>query len=242
MDKKTTQMLLPGLAILMSLIALTSNYDLSNVLGFVVSLIGLAGGAAHFLKNKFATALLRIWIYAQIPAISRETILPSGIEVEHVVEHHYVDAGQGFTFDVGLTLGTKDGDLNLKVNVVPIGLLILFRLLMLQGLVGGAVTIKKFRPDNKLGDVFPLSGSVLRPVTLGKEKHWLLVELASPLTYSGRSNSHLLVKPKEDEIYKRGASAVVSYLVLVDDPAKVHDGVNRKEDFQFVDWGLVSIA
>ncbi len=242
MDKKTTHMILPGLAILMSLIALSSNYDLSNVLGFVVSLVGLAGGAAYFLKNKFASTLLRIWIYAQIPAISRETILPSGIEVEHVVEYHYVDAGQAFTFDVGLTLGTKDGDLNLKVNVVPIGLLILFRLLMLQGLVGGAVTIKKFRQDNKSGDVFPLSGSVLRPVTLGKEKHWLLVELASPLTYSGRSNSHLLIKPKEDEIYKRGASAVVSYLVLVDDPAKVHDGVNRKEDFQFADWGLVSIA
>lgn len=242
MDKKTTQMILPGLAILMSLIALSSNYDLSNALGFVVSLIGLAGGAAYFLMNKFASTLLRIWIYAQIPAISRETIEPSGIEVEHVVEDHYVDAGQAFTFDLGLTLGTKDGDLNLKVNVVPIGLLILFRLLMLQGLVGGAVTIKKFRQDNKLGEVVPLSASVIRPVTLGKEKHWLLVELSSPLMYAGRSNSHLLVKPKEDGIYKRGAAAVVSYLVLVDDVTKLHDGVNRKEDFQFADWGLVSVA
>jgi len=242
MDKKTTHLILPGLAIVMSLIALSSNYDLSNVLGFVVSLVGLAGGAAYFLKNKFASTLLRIWIYAQIPAISRETILPSGTEVEHVVEHHYVDAGQAFTFDVGLTLGTKDGDLNLKVNVVPIGLLILFRLLMLQGLLGGAVTIKKFRQDNKLGEVFPLSGSVLRTVTLGKEKYWLLVQLITPLAFAGRTYSHLLVKPKEDGIYKRGSAAQVSYLVLVDDVAKLHDGVNKKEDFQFADWGLVSIA
>lgn len=235
-------MLLPGLAILMSLIDLTSNYDLSNVLGFVVSLVGLAGGAAHFLKNKFAATLLRVWIYAQIPAISLTTseALDDGSAL--VTEHHYVDAGQAITFDVGLTLGTKASDLDLKVNVVPIGLLILFRLLMLQGLVGGAVTIKKFRQDNKLGEVFPLSGSVLRTVTLGKEKSWLLVELTSPLVYSGRSHSHLLIKPKEDVIYKRGGSAVVSYLVLVDDPTKVHEGVNRKEDFQFADWGLVSIT
>ncbi len=159
-----------------------------------------------------------------------------------MVEHHYVDAGQAFTFDVGLTLGTKDGDLNLKVNVVPIGLLILFRLLMLQGLLGGAVTIKKFRQDNKLGEVFPLSGSVLRTVTLGKEKYWLLVQLITPLAFAGRTYSHLLVKPKEDGIYKRGSAAQVSYLVLVDDVAKLHDGVNKKEDFQFADWGLVSIA
>ena len=242
MDKKTTHMILPGLTILMSVIALSSNYDLSNVLGFVVSLVGLAGGAAYFLKNKYASTLLQIWIYAQIPAISKTTseVLDNGSEMG--TERHYVDAGQAFTFDVGLTLGTKSGDLDLKVNVVPIGLLILFRLLMLQGLVGGAVTIKKFRQDNKLGEVFPLSGSVIRPVTLGKEKHWLLVELSAPLLYAGRSNSHLLVKPKEDGIYKRGAAAVVSYLVLVDEVTKLHDGVNKKEDFQFADWGLISIA
>lgn len=235
-------MILPGLAILMSLIALSSNYDLSNVLGFMVSLLGLAGGTAYFLKNKYASTLLQIWIYAQIPAISKTTsdVLSDGSEM--VAEQHYIDAGQAFTFDVGLTLGTKSGDLDLKVNLVPIGLLILFRLLMLQGLVGGAVTIKKFRQDNKLGEVLPMSASVVRPVTLGKEKHRLLIELASPLMYAGRSHSHLLVKPKEDGIYKRGAAAVVSYLVLVDDVAKIHDGVNRKEDFQFADWGLVSIA
>jgi len=250
MDQKTTHLIIPGLAIGMSLIALSSNYDLSNVFGFMVSLVGLAGGAAYFLKYSFASTLLQVWIYAQIPAISKTTseVLDNGSEM--VTEDHYVNADQAFTFDVGFTIGSKSSDRDskvnvdrdLKVNLIPFGLLFLFRLLMLQGLVGGVVTIEKFRQDNKLGDVFPLSGSVLRPVTLGKEKHWLLVELASPLTYSGRSNSHLLVKPKEDEIYKRGASAVVSYLVLVDDPAKVHDGVNRKEDFQFADWGLVSIA
>lgn len=242
MDKKITQMLLPGLAILMSLFALSSNHDLSNVLGFVVSLIGLAGGAAYFLKNKFASMLLRIWIYAQIPAVYGTATRPQDDGSVRVAEQHYVDAGQGLTFNVGLTLGTKTGDINLKVNLVPIALLILLRLLMLQGLVGAAVTITKFRQNNKLGDVFPLSGSVLRTVALGKEKHWLLVELASPLLYAGRSISHLLVKPKEDAIYKRGGSGVVSYLVLVDDVGKVHDGVNRKEDFQFADWGMVSIT
>jgi len=242
MDKKTTQMILPGLAIFMSLIALCSNYDLSNVLGFVVSMLGLAGGAAYFLKNKYASTLLRIWIIAQIPAISKTNSKAANNASALVTEQHYIDAGQALTFDVGLTLGTKSGDLDLKVNLVPIGLLILFRLLLLQGLASGVVTIKKFRQDNKLGEVFPLSASVVKSVTLGKEKHWLLIELASPLTYAGRSHSHLLVKPKEDGIYKRGAAAVISYLVLVDDVAKLHDGVNKKEDFQFADWGLVSIA
>lgn len=242
MDKKTTQMILPGLAIVMSLIALSRNYDLSNVFGLVVSLVGLAGGAAYFMKKKYAATLIQIWICAQVPAISRTTREVLGEGVEMVNEQHYVDAGQVYTIDVGLTLGAPSGDLHLKVNIVPIGLFILLRLLLLQGLVGGAVIVKKFRQNNKLGDVFPLSGSVINPVTLGKEKHWLLVELKSPLMYTGRSYSHLLVKPKEDGIYRRNAKPEVSYLVLVDEVAKLRDGVNKKEDFQFIDWGLVSIA
>lgn len=242
MDKKFTHALLPGLAILMSLFALAGNTDLSNAFGFVVSLIGLAGGAAYFLKKKFAAILLKIWIYAQIPAIYGTTTQPQGDGSVRVVEQHYLNAGQTFTFKVGLTMGTKTGNINLRINLVPFALLILYRMLLLQGLVGASVIIKKFGQRNKLGDGFPFSGSVLRTVTLGKEKNWFLVELASPLAYAGHSYSHVLLKPKEDSMYKRGGSAAVSYLAVVDDVGKVHDGVNRKEDFLFVDWGMVSIT
>lgn len=242
MDKKFTHALLPGLAILMSLLALAGNTDLSNALGFVVSLIGLVGGLAYFLKKKFAAMLLKIWIYAQIPAIYGTTTQLREDGSVRMVEQHYLNAGQTFTFKVGLTKGTKTGDINLKINVVPFVLLILYRMLMLQGLAGAAVTIKKFGQHNKLGAAFPFSGTVLRTVTLGKEKDWLLVELASPLAYAGRSYSHVLLKPKEDSTYKRGGSAAVSYLVVVDDVGKVHGGVNRKEDFLFVDWGMVFIT
>jgi hypothetical protein len=235
-------MLLPILAIAMSVIALASNYDISNILAFIVSLIGIAAGVTYFLKSKVSSTLLQIWIYAQIPAISNtvSSTLENGTEM--TVEHHYLDAGQAFTCDVGMTLGTKSGDLDLRVNVLPFGLLILFRLLQVAGLIGGLVTIQKFRQDNKLGDVFPLAGTAVKRATLGKEKHWLLVELASSLVHSGRSYSHLLVTAKDGETYKRGKEGKVSYLVLVSDPSQVHDGVNKKEDFQFVDWGLVSIG
>ena len=226
----------------MSAAALAGNYDLSNIPSLIVSLIGIAAGIAYFRKSKVTLTLLQIWIYAQIPAISKTVTSTYEDGTRVTVEHPYLDAGQAIPFNVGLTLGTKTGRLDLKVNIVPFGLLILFRLLQVSSLVWGSVTIKKFHHGNRTEEIAPLTGTAIKRVTLGKEKHWLLVQLTSDLLHSGKNYSHLLVTSKDGEIYKRGKEAKVSYLVLVSDPGQVHDGVNKREDFEFLEWGYVSIA
>lgn len=235
--KWTSDKLLPVLAIALSVLTIARNLDLSNILSFIVSVIGIAGGITYFLKRKLSLALIAIWIYAQIPAISQIQTLTYANGSQATVKQAYWDAGQTLTVHLGLTLGSWD----LQVNVVPFGLLILFRLLQVSALVGGTVTIRTFK-NSKTGEASHLTGTAMKRVTLGKEKHWLLVQLASEIIHSGRKYSHLLITSKDGEILKRGKQATVSYIVLVSDPAQVHDGVNKREDYEFLEWGYVSIT
>jgi|GEM_PF-3663214 len=236
--KRAADMVLPIMAIVMSALTLTKTLDFSNIPSLIVSLIGIVAGIAYFLRSRSSTTLLQVWIYAQIPAISRtvDTILESGQTVQ--IKHAILDTGQTFTLDLGLFLG----NLSLLVNFVPFALLILFRLLRVSSLVGGTVTIKKLREYSHLPDMAPVTGTVLKRATLGKEKYWLLVQLQGEMAHNGHAYSHLLVTAKDNEIYKRGESDKPSYFVLVPDPTQVHDGVNRKEDFLFGGQGMVSIA
>jgi hypothetical protein len=236
--KRRADMVLPLMALAMSAFTLTSTLDLSNIPSLIVSLIGLAAGIAYFLRNRMSITLLQIWIYAQIPAIARtfDSTLANGQTVQ--IKQAILDAGQSLTFDLGLTLG----GLQLQVNIVPFALLILFRLTQVSSLVGGTATIKKLREYSHLPETAPVTGTVLKRATLGKEKHWLLVQLHGEIPHHGKAYSHLLVTAKDDEIYKRGKPGKPSYLVMVPDPAQVHDGVNRKEDFLFGGQGMVSIG
>jgi len=137
---------LPGIAIVFSALALAKYGDLSNILSFIVSLVGIAAGALFFMGKPLYRTLLLIWIYAQFPAISRNT--PAG-------EQPLLDAGQFLTFKLGMTLSGTE----LYINLVPFAFLALYRFLLMAGLVGKRVSISSFRMDSKFGDALPWKAS-----------------------------------------------------------------------------------
>ncbi|MEO8590263.1 MAG: hypothetical protein ABI432_12895 [Flavobacteriales bacterium] len=232
---------LPLLAIGLSTIALFSSFYNGNISAIIIALIGIAAGASYFLRSKWFFLLIQLWIYGQLPSISRdrETVLDDGQRI--TVHQPLLDAGQVFKYSIGLHLGVSKGSLDLEVNLVPLGFLILFRLLQSGALIGSIVRIAQFRRDTDLSDIFPLEGKVIRVVTLGSEKHWLLIELGQTVQISMHTIAHLLIRDKEGEIYRPGKAGRVSYLVSVPDPGVIHDGSNRKDQFKFIDWGLVSL-
>lgn len=240
---KGKDLILPLIAIGLSLLELVNNAFslLHNVPALIVSFLGLAAGALYFAKHRWFLPLLYVWIIVQFPAITQTIAIaiPNGTRYEVTP---WLDAGQGFTYKVGLVLGGGSRrELEVMINLLPFLLLILYRLLRTSSLIGRAVVIKRFRKDNKLGDVFPIEGKIIRSAALGAEKHWLLVELDRTLIHAGISFAHLLVRDKEGEIYKPGKAARVSFLVMVPYAELIGDGANRKEDFTFIDWGLVEV-
>jgi hypothetical protein len=239
--RKETDYILPVLAIVLSLGSLTSTYDLTNIPSLIISLVGISAGILFFLNHKLFATFMQIWIYGQLPAISKtvQTTLENGMQL--IIEHPYFDTGQLLTFDLGLTLGTSSGDLDLKINIVPFGLLFLFKLLQTAGLIGKDLTVTKFRKENKLGNVFPLTAKIQKRVQIGKERHWILAALENEFSYGGKSISHLLLKPKDEELFKAGKKKYISYVRLVSDPDTVGEVVNNIDNYPFVDWGVVEI-
>jgi len=241
MNHKRIEYLLPILAILLSGIALSGNLAFSNILEFIVSLIGLAAGISFFVKKDYFYPLIQVWIYGQFPAINRtiNSVLENGMSLVEV--QPIFDAGQVLTFDLGFTLGTAAGDVGIEVNIVPFAFLFLFKFLQSSALVGKRLTIKNFKKENKLGDIFPLTGTIKETLSLGKEKHWFHAELDNPFDFNGKSYKDLLIKSKEGLIYKAGKGKYTSYLRLVQDPNALTEEKILKDRFPFIDWGQVEV-
>lgn len=211
---------MPGIAIMFSAFALVRHSDLSNIASVILSLVGIGAGVLFFKGNALYRPLLLIWIYAQFPAISRNT--PAGAQP-------LLDAGQFLTFKLGMTLsGTK-----LYVNLVPFAFLALYRFLLMAGLVGKRVSISSFRADSKFGDALPVEGSIARSFDLGDDKNWVMVELDEDLLNGDKSYRQVLLKSKEGEPLKPGMK-VISHLRLVADD-------HAQEKFPFIDWVFVQV-
>lgn len=107
-----------------------------------------------------------------------------------------------------------------------------------SGLIGKQLSFKKFRQDNRLGDIFPLTGTVLKRVTLSKEKDWLLVHLSSTFDFEGNTIEYVLVKSKDGETIKQKAKNQIVYFRLVNDINNIREGNNDSNNFPFIDWTL----
>ena len=211
---------LPGIAIMFSTFALVRYSDLSNVASVLVSLVGIAAGVLFFKGNTLYRPLLLVWIYAQFPAISRNTAAGA---------QPLLDAGQFLTLKFGMTLsGTR-----LYINLVPFAFLALYRFLLMAGLVGKRVSISSFRVDSKFGDALPVEGIIAQSFDLGDDKNWVMVELDADLLNGGMSYRQVLLKSKEGELMKPGKK-VVSHLRLVADESAY-------EKFPFMDWVFVQV-
>ncbi len=236
---------LPALAVVLSLATLyTALYWPLNLPQVLISVVGLGAGIAFLLrKERWFFVLMQVWIFGQFPEISREVEVAQADGTSYVEKQAILDAGQTFKWSVGMGLTTQSGrKLELYLNLVPFLYLVLFRVLQSGALVGRAVTIKPLKKDSKLGAGAPLHGRATRVVMLGTEKHWILVDLDHPFPHAGRTIAHVLVRDKEGAPYKPAKAPRISYVVEVPEPALVLEQGNRKDQFQFLDWGLVTFA
>lgn len=241
MTAKPKDHLLPILAIVLSALALSDNLIFTNIPEFIISIVGIAAGVTFFVKRDYFYPLIQVWIYGQFPAINRTitTTLENGVTFEQL--QPILDAGQMLTFDLGFAFGTSFGEIDIKVNIVPFAFLFLLKFLQSSALIGKKLTIKDFKKENKLGNIFPLTGVVKNTLTLGKEKHWFHAELDNPFNFNGKSYQNLLIRSKEELIYKPGKGKYISYLRLVEDPNTLKEDKLSKDRYPFIDWGQVEV-
>ncbi len=232
---------LPILAGLLSLYALSQNLYFVNAFGFIVSLVGLVASASFFWRRKLFYPLIQFWIYSQFPALIR-TVSKRQEGVEFIQIQHVVNAGQGFTFRfLEFELGTAIGDFVLSLNIVPFVFLILYKITLSSDLLGKTVTILNFKKENKLGNVFPMSGVIKQSINLEKEKYWFHVTLSQPILIEGRTISNVLLKSKDGEIFKSGKKKYLSYLLLVENEVDLERESVSKRKFPFIDWVQVVV-
>jgi hypothetical protein len=247
-NREFTEYLFPGLVLLMSLGNIMAEVggrgiDLASV---SVSVLGLIAVTLFFLDKPIHSKLLYIWILIQIPAI---TYIPSSADgftdIAAVFDRDILNLcqlGDNISLSFGVTFGLKGGtDLALNVSIIPFFYLIMLRTLKISGLKGKRAIVHKFRKDNKLGDIFPREGTIIRRANLSNENDWVFIQLDEPFQYKGWDYFGVLVKAKDDEVYKAGKGKKVSHLRLVQDVSRITDLVLDKKEFPFVDWGLVEV-
>lgn len=105
-------------------------------------------------------------------------------------------------------------------------------------MAGKQLTSRAFRQDSRLGDIFPLQGTVVKRLHLSKEKDWLLIGFPTPFMYEDRYYSHALIKAKDGNPIKPGAANQIVYFRLVEDENRVTDTGNDIHQFPFIDWVL----
>jgi len=112
------------------------------------------------------------------------------------------------------------------------------RILKVSNLVGKKLTFEKFRDDNRLSDIFPLSGIVKKRITLGEEKDWLLVELESSFDSEGNEIENVLIKSKDEGIIVLKEKDQLVYFRLVSHTRDIKDSINETSKFPFINWVL----
>lgn len=135
----------------------------------------------------------------------------------------------------GFDIGNKAHQYILSINLVPLIFIGYYRLVIISSFQGKKYKFSKFRENNKLGNVFPLEGTILKRVQLNNEKDWLLVQLDNSFTYWEKEIKYVLIKPKDGTSIKQNSKQLI-FFRLVYDLDKVSDGVNDIHEFPFVDW------
>ena len=183
---------------------------------------------------------MKIWIIAQFPVISWTEYLRTDRGTEVISENPIWDVAPVISTHTSFGMGFSSGMLYLRISVLPIGLLVLYRFLLANSIIGRSVTLSKFRNDNKLGDVFPMKGVISDSLKIEGENYWYSDNLDSPMVYAGKSYPTLIVRDKGEEVYKPGKGKV-SHMRLVESPEMLTNGTIKKGDYPFVDWGVVTL-
>lgn len=213
----TTEAVFPIIVILFSIFNISSH--LSDIVSFsvLVSLLGIVGAALFFLKHSIAPKIIYAWIILQIV----------------VVEPNF-NLTQGLTFY--FFLGIDNHSIN--INVVALLMLGAARILATAGLAGKMVTVYQFR-ESELGNVFPVTGTLIKRVKLEGEKNWLLAHLTNPVTYNNKPVYYVLIRRKDGKTLKLSKEKQICFLRLVVEETNLDNTTDAKR-FPFIEWVYVA--
>jgi len=106
-----------------------------------------------------------------------------------------------------------------------------------ERLIGKSVSFYPYRHDNGLMEFFPLTGTILRYVTLSEQKEWLLVQLNKSITFHNIPIDRVLIKrpiPKPFTLHKD--NQLVHFKLVVDNNMlQTHHEV---DDYALEFWAL----
>jgi hypothetical protein len=234
-SKFTTETVFPVLIAVLSLLNILKHSANFLALTNLLSLVGIVGTILYFKKNNLYKKIIYLWILAQVIVVDREILdETTGIWINKP----FWDLTQVISVKLGFKLTTNTSNFGINANIATIFFFGLLRILGASGLIGKQLSFKKFRQDNRLGDIFPLAGTVLKRVTLSKEKDWLLVHLSSTFDFEGNTIEYVLVKSKDGETIKQKAKNQIVYFRLVNDINNIREGNNDSNNFPFIDWTL----
>lgn len=236
-QKFKIELVFPILVITFSLIGLISQLDFFNIPSLITSVIGLSGAILYFLNINFYKTLIYIWITSQV-------VIITGYKLDHETEQFIYnpiwDTSQLFSIKLGFSFNATESSGGLYINGLAIALFGLLHILKVSELVGQEVTFKKFGKSNKLGNIFPLTGTVEKRVNLSDEKDWLFVTLHEPFQFRDQTIDRVFIKAKEDKPLKKEQKGQLAYFRLI--PNVVDLDINQslnKKDYRFIDWVLV---
>lgn len=229
----TTESSFPIFVASLSLWNIVHHYNDLLCLSTLLSLIGIASTMLYLKRINLFKTLIFIWVFGQLIIIDRQ-VLENGIWIEKPIW----DLTQIFSLKLGFNLNTKAGKFAISVNMVPVLFFGYLKLVEMTSIIGKQLTFKKFKADTKLGDIFPLTGTIRKHITLEQETYWTLVELSSPFIYNGESIPYVLIKRKDKQALKIKAKNQIIFFRLVYDVNHINEGTNDSRNFPFVDWVL----
>ncbi|MFP9097480.1 hypothetical protein ACLI09_00370 [Flavobacterium sp. RHBU_24] len=213
----TTDAIFPVIVIVLSLMNISASFNDMLSLSVLVSVVGITGAVLFFMRNPIAPKIIYAWIIVQIVSF------PPAF-----------DLSQGFN----LVMSVGNNNSELHVNFIAIAMLGTARLLATASLAGRTATIYQFR-ESSLGNVFPVTATLIKRVVIEDEKNWLLAHLSTPVNYNEKPVHYVLIRRKDGETLKLGKEKQVSFLRLVVNETDLDDTNNAKR-FPFIDWVYVA--
>jgi hypothetical protein len=154
------------------------------------------------------------------------------------IEQPIWDLTQTFKFTLGFHFDYPESKIHINLNVFAFVFFGLNKILEVSQLIGKEITFYKAGKYNKLGDIFPIKGKIIRRVNLSGNKGWLLVELEKSFIFSQNEITHVIIKRNDEVTLKLKKGKQMVFFRMVSDINDVIDGVLPAQNFRFVDWAL----
>lgn len=232
--------ILPIIILVSGLLNLTNVYDLSNIPALLITILGFVG-VGMFIAQKGNFALIfKIWVLLQLPLIYTE-IVDTSMGVRQIFEVPIFKTAQFFELSFGFTLTLKGGAiLHIKLNLIPFFFFGLYKITATSGLIGKTLQVGKINNKSRYTNSFPVTGTVIKRVAIGKEKDWLLIDLEPAIEIGETQIKRALIHPKNKESFNK-KKFTASYLRVVSGNEEVPETNLNFDNFPAYDWVKVKM-